>query len=395
MEYYFIIIPILFTILFIAICYNRSGWEMFKVSKEEGVQITLILTLPTIGTLILIAIMSAIMKNAGNSDTEYLSYYYTKLRHTDKWDEYIHRTCTRRVKVGEDSEGNSIYEEEEYDCSYVDYHPERWIAYDNDDNEIYMEEEQWNKIKNKWQVPSIFVDMHRDYYRTDGDAQDYVWNNKKETIETYSKEHPYQNYIKHSQTQFKFRDISDDEAKGLRLYKYPTINNDEQNPIIGYKRFIKKSDVKELQWFNAVYGKKKQIRTFLLIYPNASPSIVDDQKCYWQGGNKNEFICCIGINSKTNKLQWVNCFSWLDDATMELKCQSEMMKDTVFSVQKYSAWLQKDIKLWKRKQFSDFDYIKEDVELSEGQMLAILITVLTLNLIGFGAIIYGVMTEEK
>lgn len=384
MEYYLIIIPILFTILYLAICYYKDGKELFKFdNKKEGVQVALLLTLPTIGTLLLILIMSALMKYTGNSDTEYLSYYYTKLRHTDKWDEYIHRTCTRRVKVGEDSNGNAIYEEEEYDCSYVEDHPERWIAYDNNGDEIYMNKDEWAKIKNKWKVPSIFVDMRRDYYHIDGDAQDYVWNEKKETIETYSKEHSYRNYIKHSQTQFRLRDISDDEAKELRLYKYTNIANGEQNPIIGYKKFIKQSDVKELQWFNAIYGKKKQIRTFVLIYPNSSPSIVEDQRCYWQGGNKNEFICCVGVNSKTNKLQWIRCFSWLDNITMEMKCQNDLLKDSIFSVEKYSKWLQQNIKLWKRKQFSDFDYIQDDIELTDRQMLGITITVLVLNLIGF------------
>ena len=396
MEYYLILIPILLTVILIAICRVVKGKEFFDQKyKEDGAATAMFLSIPTLFTLMLIAFLSFSMKSCNSTDTEYLSYYYTKLRHTDKWNEYIHQTCTRRVKTGETQDGEPIYKEEEYDCSYVDEHPERWIAYDNDNSEIYLDEDEWMRIKNKWKVPSIFVDMHRDYYTLDGDAQDYVWDKKKETIETYSQTHQYHNYIANSQSQFKFRDISRDEAKELGLYDYPKIENNEQNPIIGYIKFIKNSDIKELQYLNAIYGKSKQFRTFVLIYADKSPSIVEDQRCYWQGGNKNEFIICIGIDSKTNELKWVNGFTWMDDETMLLRCRDEMSQKKQFLIKDYSQWIQKNIKLWKRKEFKDFEYIEEDVSLTDGQMMEIMVTVIIVNILIL--IIFGcaIMSNEK
>jgi len=396
MEYYLILIPILLTVILIAICRVVKGKEFFDQKyKEDGAATAMFLSIPTLFTLMLIAFLSFSMKSCNSTDTEYLSYYYTKLRHTDKWNEYIHQTCTRRVKTGETQDGEPIYKEEEYDCSYVDEHPERWIAYDNDNSEIYLNEDEWMRIKNKWKVPSIFVDMHRDYYTLDGDAQDYAWDKKKETIETYSQTHQYHNYIANSQSQFKFRDISRDEAKELGLYDYPKIENNEQNPIIGYIKFIKNSDIKELQYLNAIYGKSKQFRTFVLIYADKSPSIVEDQRCYWQGGNKNEFIICIGIDSKTNELKWVNGFTWMDDETMLLRCRDEMSQKKQFLIKDYSQWIQKNIKLWKRKEFKDFEYIEEDVSLTDGQMMEIMVTVIIVNILIL--IIFGcaIMSNEK
>ena len=64
-------------------------------------------------------------------DTEYWGGYAVKIRHYDEWDEWIDRTCTRMVAVGTDKEGNTIYEEEEYDCSYRQYHPEYWVYKNN------------------------------------------------------------------------------------------------------------------------------------------------------------------------------------------------------------------------------------------------------------------------
>lgn len=384
MEYYFILIPVILTILLIIISRIAKGKKCFDTKEQEdGVGTIIGLSLPTIITLIIIVILSCSMKSCNSLDTEYLSYHYTKLRHTDKWNEYIHRTCTKRVKTGETKDGEPIYEEKEYDCSYVDEHPERWIAYDNNNSEIYMNEDEWTKIKNKWKVSSIFVDMHRAYYTIDGDAQDYIWDKKKETIETYTQPHSYHNYIAGSQLQFRLRDISKSEAKELGLYDYPEIKNSEQSPIIGYTKYITNKDIKELQYINAIYGKSKQFRTYVLIYPDKSAAIVEDQRCYWQGGNKNEFIICVGIDSKTNELKWINGFTWMDDETMLLRCRDEMLQKPKFLIKDYSQWLQKNIKLWKRKEFKDFQYIEEDAALSSDQMMTILVVVIVLNIIIF------------
>lgn len=396
MEYYFILIPILLTILYIVTIRITKGKRYFdQKCKERGIGISLTLSFPTLFTLGFIAMMSSTMKSCNSSDIEYLSYYYTKLRHTDEWNEYHHRTCTKRVKTGETRDGEPIYTEEEYDCSYVEKHPERWIAYDNDSSEIYLNEVEWTKIRDKWNVPSVFVDMHRHYYTIDGDAQDYTWNRKKETIETYSCSNRYRNYIANSQSQFKLRDISKSEAKELGLYDYPDIENNEQNPIIGYTKFISNADVKELQYINAVYGKSKQFRTFVLIYPDKSPSIVEDQRCYWQGGNKNEFVVCVGVDSKTNELKWVNGFTWMDDETMLLRCRDEMAQRPSFIVKEYSQWLQNNIKLWKRKEFKDFRYIEDDATLSVGQMTTILVIVIVMNLIMFFAASYVLANKNR
>jgi hypothetical protein len=45
---------------------------------------------------------------------------------------------------------------------------------------------------------------------------------------------------------------------------------------------------------------------------------------------------------------------------------------------KYPEWLEKHINLWQRKQFSDFDYIKN--ELTKGQSIALLIIILILDI---------------
>lgn len=71
----------------------------------------------------------------------------------------------------------------------------------------------------------------------------------------------------------------------------------------------------------------------------------------------------------------------MDDETMLLRCRDEMIKKSKFLIKDYSQWIQKNIKLWKRKEFKDFEYIEDDATLSDGQMMGILITVIIVNLI--------------
>lgn len=166
-------------------------------------------------------------------DIEYWGGYAVKIRHYDEWDEWIDRTCTRMVAVGRDENGNTIYEEEEYDCSYRQYHSEYWV-YENNitQHEVPISKELFEKIRKQFNTKMVFVDMHRNYYRIDGDAQDYFWNGKRETIYTITIPNSYRNKVKASNSIFNFEKISKKEAKQLGLFEYPNIIELDQNPIL-------------------------------------------------------------------------------------------------------------------------------------------------------------------
>ena len=107
----------------------------------------IILIIPSI---LFTLIVKEIMIISKTEDTEYLGGYVTKIRHYDEWDEWIERRCTRKVAVGTDNEGNTIYKEEEYDCSYRQYHAEFWTYVSNISSyEHSLNENTFNLIKNK------------------------------------------------------------------------------------------------------------------------------------------------------------------------------------------------------------------------------------------------------
>ena len=311
-------------------------------------------------------------------DTEYLGGYITKITHYDEWDEWIHKTCTRQVPCGRDSKGHTIYRTETYDCSYRDYHPECWTYTDNYNREEYFYNKSYfdAAMKELGHPKMVFRDMHRHYYRIDGDAQDYFYDGTVQHIRPLVWSETYRNKILASHSIFKFEDIDDEEADSLGLFRYPEVNDNDQAVILGFK--AGKKVHKQYKYINSVYGSKKQFRIYVLVFRDKPLEISEKQKSYWQGGNKNEFVLCLGYNTKKGTIDWCNPFSWCDKPELEVATKRYFRDHPKMDLSEYPQWLENHLHLWKRKEFKDFDYIEN--ELTKGQSIALLIIILILDI---------------
>ena len=341
--------------------------------------------------LIVISILFTLMfrgifVSINESDTEYWGSYMTKIRHYDDWDEWVHKTCTRRVPAGRDSKGNTIYRTETYDCSYRDYHPERWTYTDNYGSEHYFcDKEEFDRAMAELGYPKmVFVDMHRHYYTKDGDAQDYYWDGTFENSRTLTTWHTYTNKVIASRSIFRFEDIDKEKAKELGLFEYPEIQDYDQKSLLGVR--LDRLTMKKIKYLNGTFGSKYQFRMYILVFKDKPLVISEQQKSYWQGGNKNEFVLCLGYNTKTHKIDWCNPFSWCDSPKLEVATKRYFREHPNLNLMGYCKWLEKNINLWKRKEFKDFDYI--DVEMSDGQTTALFIIILLLD-IGMSIFLIG------
>lgn len=327
-----------------------------------------------------------IFVSINESDTEYWGGYMTKIRHYDDWDEWVHRTCTRKVLKGYDKDGNPEYDEEEYDCSYRDYHPERWTYTDNYGSEHYFwDKEEFDRAMAELGYPKmVFVDMHRHYYTKDGDAQDYYWDGTFENSRTLTTWHTYTNKVIASRSIFRFEDIDKEKAKELGLFEYPEIQDYDQKSLLGVR--LDRLTMKKIKYLNGTFGSKYQFRIYILVFKDKPLVISEQQKSYWQGGNKNEFVLCLGYNTKTHKIDWCNPFSWCDSPKLEVATKRYFREHPNLNLMGYCKWLEKNINLWKRKEFKDFDYI--DVEMSDGQTTTLFIIILLLD-IGMSIFLIG------
>ena len=365
MEVIIYIIPFI-TALFLLIVFNRKmvWWEY------------LVLILPS---LLFTLITQLIMVSVNSSDTEYLGGYVNRITYYEPWDEMVHVRHTRT---------NSDGETEVYYTWEREYHSERYTYVDNESNwEHYLSKKEYEIIKKRMGNKAVFRDMHRDYHRIDGDAYDIYWDKTVEHLYDITTPHSYTNKIKASQshTIFKYSDISEEDAKELGLYEDPDINLMNQNPIIG--RYASDKDKQRIKYINATYGKTHQFRVYMLFYEGKDIEISEQQKAYWQNGNKNEFVVCLG--TQRDSVVWCNPFSWCDEPKLEALTRDYFIQNPKVDIDAYGKWLQTQIPTkWKRKEFSDFEYIH--IGLSKGQYIALIIIMILLNI---GISVFLVMND--
>lgn len=365
METITYLIPFFVAIILLVACRKNIVWW-------EYASIILISVLLTFG-------MRSCCVAFQEEDTEYLGGYMTKITHYDEWDEWVVETCEREVYDGEDANGNAQYHTETYDCSHREYHRERWTYTTNNGHEEYFyEKSDFDRAMKELGYPEmVFKEMNRDYYKIDGDAQEYYWDGQIQHVRPLVYANSYTNKINCSNSIFNFEDISDEEADEMGLFRYPEIIDDDQNIIMG----IKPSKVthKKYKYINAVYGSRNQFRIYVLVYQNKPIDISEKQKHYWKGGNKNEFVLCLGYDTISGRITWCNPFSWSDKPDLEVATKRYFREHPRMDLSQYPEFLMKNIHLWKRKEFKDFDYIEN--EPTSGQNTAILIFIIIFDII--------------
>lgn len=360
MTFIILLIPIILAVMLLIFFPKKTTWWEYCL-----------LIIPSI--LMFFIIKYAIISYE-ESDTEYLGNYITKVTYYQPWNEYIHRTCHHIHKCGKAT--ISI----PYDCSYVDEHPEQYTYTLNNGNEVYTTKEDFIGIKRFWKTKPKFRELNRHYYRKDGDAYDTQWDGNKMYCGTRTFAESYTNKINASHSIFKLKDISYSEAKAYKLFNYPTLETDyaQQAQVLG----LNKKDARGCQmikYINGRYGKEYQFRTYILIFYNRPQTIAEKQRSYWEGGNKNEFIVCLSIDSLTNKVEWCEPFSWQDNPLLEVKTRQYFLSNPNFNLYLYGCWLEENIKgNWHRKQFDKFDYI--NVDLSETQYKWLIIFIAFYNI---------------
>ena len=361
MDFLIYIIPFLVSVFLLFFFRKKVVWWEYIVMIAVPIVVSLI--------------VRVIMVGYNNTDTEYLGDYITKVRHYDDWDEWVHRTCTRTVKSGKTTITQT------YDCSYRQYHPERWSYFDQDGEEHWLfYKEEFDEIVRRFGTKMIFVDMHRRYYTDDGDAQDYYWNGSEETAWPVTHSHKYTNKLQNSRSIFNFEEIDKEYADSIGLYDYPPIEMYDQNPILSHTIKLPKNQEDALRYTNGFYGKKHQFRVFVLLFENKDIEISEKQRSYWKGGNKNELVVCLGV--KDNKVDWCNAFSWCDVPTIDVKTETYFIQNDTLDLKAYSDLLRESLDNgeWVRKNFEDFSYLKPELSLT--QQIWILVISILLN-VGF------------
>ena len=290
----------------------------------------------------------------------------------EPWDEYIHQTCTREVNCTTDKNGNRSCQTEIYDCSYVSYHSEYWEL-ETTFGDMNCTQGEYLKLKKKF-GNSSFVDMNRNFHSIDGDAYKSIWNGDSSSFEPYFMNNNYINKIQASNSIFNYKDA---DTVRYKLHERIEANSGDANSFISNDINVSSGN-SSLNYYNGLFGKSKQLRMIVLVFKNQPIQISLEQEAYWKGGNKNEFITTIGIDNDSN-IVWVRAFSW----TMKKELMPTV-RDGIFNFKKFnsvqiSTYLGETVpKMWKRREFKEFDYLSIDI--SNGDFYGCYITVFLVSI---------------
>ena len=203
-----------------------------------------------------------------------------------------------------------------------------------------------------------------------------------------TEEHAYENKVRNSHSIFKFEDISKKHAKELGLFDYPPVKHNFQECILG--RQFSEDVHRQYEMFNAWFGFQHQMHVFILCFDAAKGmGIAEKQRAYWEGGNRNEFVVCLGLDGDT--VRWCHAFSWMDEPVLSVKAEAYFREHEQLDLSAFCTWLQENVNLWKRKDFRDFNYLS--VSLSTTQNYLLLFLTLVVN-VGIAAVIlhnFGVL----
>lgn len=329
-------------------------------------------------------IMFFFMRTYNVSDTRYYSEKVTSIRYYEEWDEWVKRRCSRTHCTGS-GKTRSCYTTY-YDCSYRRYNPEKWVKRLDSSSEYDISRTEYNKILKLWGGNRSFLDMNRDYYTIDGDAYQTIWDKNPLTTETYSFSETYENKTLTAKTLFNHEPYEPEKAKKKGLNLEPNrLNNGEREYIINSPYLT--DTVRRL--YNNLNSNSKNYNVYVIYFKNKDRNIAFEQRKQWQGGNDNELVICIGIDSK-NDVTWVEPFSWAKKPIVEAKIRGyHAINKGEFDLLKFypelKTWMHND---WKKRDFHDFDYI--DIELTKGQIIWIWVL---LSLINIGFSVYIVRNE--
>lgn len=373
-EYLAILIPIISSLIaFLFFKHKLVWWEML---------------LPIGICLIMIFAWSTIQRNGMTKDVEIWNDNVIRVEYYEAWDEYIHQTCSRTCCCTTDLKGNQTCGTEYYDCSYVEDHSPYWQAITATGWVISISESDYKTLVKRWGNQS-FKDMHRDYHSYDGDKYYSNWNRKIEDSETFSKSHTYQNKTQAAYSNFEFEKIDSLTAAEYKLYEYPDFKNQfDKDYLLGVNSSAFET---QLLYSNGTNGPKYQLVNWLLVFKNAPIEAAFHQESYWMGGNKNEAVTCISVDD-SGTVHWAKTFSWTEEAVfiydMERLFEEGKPLKSLLNTETINSINTIARTEWKRKEFSDFDYITIPLPSSSVMWIFIITFIITV-----GLLIYGIANQ--
>ena len=357
--------------------------------------------IPIIACLLFTLIFKFTVEIIQTSDTEYNSSIVVKATYYEAYTTWVKKTCSRTIKVGKTT--TTVY----YDCSYCDENGPEWEIEDANGRVFRISESFYDNLKKRWNSPETFVDLNRDidYSGTcgsDGDSYEIYWNNDPNTAEQTVKASSYENRIQAAHTSFDFPDVKDLDVKQYKLYEYPEIRGlgFSQNIILGLDsiKWITKKEKYEadrlMQFSSGYWGYKRKAKIWILLYLDLHQTSALMQEAYWDGGNDNDIVICLGLSSVDKEIRWTKVFSWGENKKILVDLREDIMGDRYLDFKKVQYHLQNRMTGFRKKDFKEFSYVTVEPPTWAVIVTFIVSLLLTIGL-SYWAIVNDYVTDEN
>jgi hypothetical protein len=220
------------------------------------------------------------------------------------------------------------------------------------------------------------------------------------TSRSTTESNTYDNRVQAAHSAFDFLDVSEEDVKRYKLFEYPEIKGNTQDNVLGLDSmpYIPKSKIDTFKilahYLNGKLGPEKHARIYFLFFEAKDQLSASMQEAYWDGGNDNELVICIGIDPKTQNLNWVKPFSWTPNRQVIPEIREEIMEIGKFDPVAISNRVEGVVRSkYKRKDFREFSYLTVDPPGWSIWVTAILTAIITF-LISRWATINDIGNEE-
>ena len=343
--------------------------------------------LPLGASFLLILIAKCLIEYTQCCDTEYWTGWVTHAEYhekwTEEWDEYVSESSHT------DSKGRTVVDTPAHTVHHVDHHPPQWNMFGSNGEDYSIDSSTYDRLVQLWKCNTKEKLYHSNQTSWgDGNMYHTNWNNSRDTMIVCTSAHTYQNRVIASKSVFKFQDISKKEAEELGLFDYPATTDPTTVPsILGSGGPTMASANKLLCVRNAELGHRKQVRMWVLIFNSADQQLGLDQESYWAGGNKNEFVLCIGVDN--GHVKWAYPFSWCEDEQLKIDVRQAAVAQDVLDLDKIVTSLADNVeKRFARKHFKEFNYLSV-----EPPFWALMTTFIVTLIANIGICVWAVVNE--
>lgn len=354
-----LLLPLLCIVVLAAIWTTRIVWWEY----------VLVVAVP----FLFVLVVRTVSVNAQTRDVEWVRLRATEAWYEESWNRYVHRRCT----------SGSGKHRRTYDCSYVETIPPRWWVGLSDGSRQNVTSGAFELLRTRW-GGAEFVEMHRPSHTRDGDAWKATWKGDDASLQPWTAERSWENRIHAARSVFGYSPVDTSTMRRLSLVDYPQGSGPDMPQLLGV---VDPQADALLRVRNAASRDPVPPNILIVVFDSKGPEAGRAQEAYWEGGNRNEFVVCLGRDG--GRTTWVHAFSWTPDKRLAIEVRDMLEERDSLSLGAIAdSVAARVLHRWKPRDFHEFDYLRVEPT-PRAIMLALLLSLGACIVLGWWAVRNG------